>query len=325
MGAKISARWCVFLFLFLILGCGGEQDGESHTHEEPSATDLTAHPSDGKGRAELFPDDPVKAGDWGSWTVRFFPGTEGIDTGGGILFQVSPFWYWSTPQTYNPEGSGYTTVTSTNRDVRLNIITGDYYYLLCILERGRLTVGDTVTIVYGDTAAGGSLNALARADRYAERGEEFLIKVDGNGDTFFTPIEESPSLDIYGREAVKLVVYAPSTVTTGEQFTCRISALDGYGNRDIHFTGEVGLLTGSRHLDLPRRLLFQPSDSGSVGITVTARSAGIHRIEVQSADSQMTAQSNPVRCRRKESEYRLFWGDLQGHSELGDGRGQPEE
>jgi hypothetical protein len=197
--------------------------------------------------------------------------------------------------------------------------------LLIVLEEGRLTAHDTVTIIYGDTVNGKSPGALARVDRYAESDEQFIIKVDGNGDSFFTPIAESPSLDIQGREAVKLVAYAPAMVRTGERFTCNVSALDVFGNRDINFTGTVELSVKSGTVDIPERWEFQPADSGSVEIPVVAENSGIQLIESHSTDGRMAAISNPVLCSNSRPEYSLYWGDLQGHSELGDGSAQPYE
>ncbi|MFQ6102987.1 MAG: CehA/McbA family metallohydrolase [Candidatus Glassbacteria bacterium] len=314
---------CIILLVAISLSCTSKT--QQKQSDSPQVQDLQAHEMDGKGSAVLIPDHPVKAAEWGSWKLLFFPGDEGIDTGGGILFQVSPFWYWSMPQTHDPEGAGYTSVSTTSKEVKFDITEGDFHYLLIVLEEGRLTAQDTVTIIYGDTINGTFPYALSRVDSYAERDEEFLIKVDGNGDSFYTPIENSPTVDIHPREATNLLFYAPSIVTVGEQFNCRVSALDGFGNRDVNFEGAVSFPSSDKALELPAVKRFEAADSGSVEIPASCHRPGTYRIEVQSTDGTMTALSNPVFCSSSSPEYLLYWGDLQGHSELGDGSGQPDE
>jgi hypothetical protein len=298
---------------------------EETTESVPKNGELSAHRTDGKGRAVVIPDTPVRASSWGSWKVLFFPGEEGIATSGGIVFQVSPFWGWSQPQTVAPEAAGYTTVVSSNVDVRFDVMEGDPHYLLIVLAEGHLTARDTVTITYGDTLRGKSHESLARVDRYAERGEEFFIKVDGNGDSFFTPIEASPAIDIVARDAVTLVAYAPSVVTVGQEFTLRVSALDETANRDTGFRGTVEIRTPSGALRLPERYTFSPEDKGSARIPAIAIEAGVHSIEVKSVDGDLHALSNPILCVAERPEYSLFWSDLHGHSGLSDGSAQPDE
>jgi hypothetical protein len=313
----------------LVVSCADREDqspaGTGGSSREQPDTTYVAHPSDGQGRAVVTPGDPVRVSQWGSWRILFFPGEAGIRTGGGIVFQVSPFWGWSMPQATDPEASGYTTVTASRAGVVFDVMEGDPHYLLCVLEEGTLGAGDTVTIIYGDTIHGKSPNALARADRYAEREEEFTIKVDGDGDSFFVGIENPPSIDIVGREARKIVAYAPSTVVLGEAFTIRVSALDGLGNRDPDYEGAVEFDAGRGEFALPVTRRFTRQDSGSVAVRVVVRKTGIHRIRLRTTDGSMEAVTNPIRSTGEPPGLRLYWGDLQVHSGLSDGTGMPEE
>lgn len=315
---------CAAAVLSLLLASCESRQKENAT-EGPAARGLSAHRTDGKGKAVVMPDAPVEAASWGSWQILFFPGEEGIARGGGIVFQVSPFWGWSMPQTAVPEASGYTTVTSSNEDARFDIMEGDPHYLLIVLEEGSLALGDTVTITYGDTLRGKGPESLARVDRYAERDEKFLIKVDGNGDSFFAPIEASPTLDIVARAAVGLAVYAPSMVAVGEEFALHVSAIDELGNRDIHFTGTVEFADKRGQAILPPDHTFTPAERGSASLPVVATQAGVHAIEVKSGDGGIRGMSNPILATDVKPSYSLFWGDMQVHSGLSDGSGQPDE
>ena len=71
------------------------------------ARDLRFDPSDGGGRAWLEQAEPAKprVSSPGRFTIVYEAGPLGIADGGMIFLQVSPFWGWSTPQTFEPRGA----------------------------------------------------------------------------------------------------------------------------------------------------------------------------------------------------------------------------
>ena len=75
--------------------------------------DLAAprHPSDGGGRAWLAGEvEPVAVGGTGRYEIIYEVGLHGINLGGSVYLQPSPFWGWSGPQTGNPDLPGFTVV-----------------------------------------------------------------------------------------------------------------------------------------------------------------------------------------------------------------------
>jgi hypothetical protein len=284
----------------------------------------SAHPSDGRGRAIVAPAGPVHVLQRDTWTITFIADTTGIAAGGGIVFQISPFWGWSAPQAYSPDRPGYTTVRSDNRGVRFDLQGSSLHYLLINVVEGELSGGDTVTIVYGNTGGGEHPLGAATADRYAERGEKFFLKVDGNGDRFFTPIPIQPAIDVVALDAVKLMARAPSLVSVGETFEVPITALDPLDNWDRSFEGTIEI-SASGAIDLPHRIPITPADSGLVVVEAEAREAGKFRIRARAADDSIEPGDVSILCTPDRTDFRLYWGDLHGHSGLSDGTGSPDD
>ncbi len=102
-----------------------------------------------------------------------------------------------------------------------------------------LTVKDSITVTYGDTAGGRHPLGSARCDTYAEEGEDFFIKVDGDGDGHFYAIADHPRITILPAAAADLVVTAPSLVQTGNPFSVAIAAVDPYDNMAQSYRGTI--------------------------------------------------------------------------------------
>jgi hypothetical protein len=324
MRLKKSILIAVLVLGLITIGLNLWRGPETEPPEDPIRRGEEPHPSDGRGTATVHPADPIRVFQQGTWTINYVTDDTGIATGGGIVFQVSPFWEWSQPQVENPDFPGYTIVRSSNPDVRFEILGSNLHYLLIFVSEGELAGGDTVSIVYGDTGGGDHPRGAAIADRYAEKSEEFYLKIDGNGDGFFVPIEASPTVDIIAAEGVKLVVRAPSMVEAGEPFDIHVTALDPLDNWDRSFRGELRIdeVDG---LSFTAKDGIVRADSGLAIVRTVAREPGKYRVRVSTEDESMDSESERILCLPKRPEYSLFWGDLHGHSGLSDGSGSPDE
>ena len=321
-------RWVpiavVALGALWIAGLLYRRSGEVRRYAGRIQPGTSPHESDGRGTATVYPDDPVRVLQRGTWTITYVADSTGIATGGGIVLQISPFWGWSQPQSEDPDFPGYTAVRSSRRDVDFEMTGSDLHYLLITLSKGELAGGDTVRIVYGDTGGGAHPRGAAVADRYAERGEEFYLKVDGNGDTFFTPIEDQPTVDIVAAEAVRLVIRSPSLVVAGHPFEVHVTALDPLDNWDRSFRGRLRL-EADPGLSLPAEVDIAAADSGLAVVEASASAAGRFRVRVSTEDGTMAAESDPIVVLPEAGEFNLYWGDLQGHSAFSDGTGSPDQ
>ncbi len=314
----------------LLPGCGKSDPAESEASPsappEPEAP--VASPLDGKGTASVEPAAPVRVSSPGTWTIRYVAGDTGIEPGGGIVLQISPFWGWTPPQVDSPQAPGYVSISTDDPGVEL--VTQAYpsqYWVQAIVKGDRpLPAGATVTFVYGDTSEGQYPTAAARADRFAERDEEFFLKVDGDGDGFYLPIADSPKIDILPGPAVRLLVTGPSLVELGEVFELRIAAVDARMNRAADFEGAILLKDLEPGIEHPAEVVFAPEDRGAVTVPARAIAEGKARIlATRDEDDLAFSVSNPILVTSRSLEYRLYWGDFQVHSGLSDGSGMPED
>ena len=320
----MSAVLVVLGFVFSA-ACSSDlnQDGTAGDGSTPTAN---SPPSlrDGKGTARVIPNDPVVVNTYGTWKIVYSVGTEGIGVGGGIAVHISPYWGWSQPQNRNPDYPGYTTVSTSNEKAALDIVIGSPHYIVVRTKEIPLTVNDTITITYGDTGTGKHPSGKARCDRYAEEGEDFFVKVDGDGDGHFYPIEDQPRITILPAHANDLVVTAPSIVERGSTFSVTIAAVDPSDNWARHYLGAVDLSSSPSGVAIPPRYRFQHTDGGTTRIESLIRKAGIYYITAEDKENGFKARSNPILCVDKPLTTHLYWGDIHGHSGVCDGTGTPD-
>jgi hypothetical protein len=284
--------------------------------------DLAAkrHPSDGGGRAwiESDPGDSasVSAGGPGRWTILYEAGPLGVEDGGMIFLQVSPFWGWTTPQTFDEQAPGYTTVTTDAPGVELLPATLGQQ-LMGIQVTGRpLRSGERVRIVYGAGALGAS------ADRYAERGSRFWVSVDGDGNGTRKTLADSPAVDVQPGPAARLLLTLPSSARPGQTVRLTAAVLDAAGNAGCPVEGKIVLQEVPPGLEMPPVISLVPGDEGRKTVELVAVREGIYRLHAE-GPGELSAESNPLVV--GEDGMRVLWGDLQIHTNLSDGTGIPED
>ena len=315
--ALLGAAAAVFLVGAILIFRGG---GENPARPEGFG--------DGGGTAAIEPADPVTAGSRGTWTLRYTAGPEGIGAGGGVVFHLPLFWEWSPPQTASPEMAGYVTVRCSSPSAATDSYADhEHHYVMVRVTEGELVPGDTITVVYGDTRGGDHPEARARADSYAERGQEFLIKSDGDGDGYFAEIGDSPRIDILPGEAVRLLLTLRGESVRNETTRVTVAALDRFGNRAETYGGTIRFSHRWNVLGLPASYTFTPEDRGARVFTPRFTSPGLIRLRVVEQGGTLEGISNPilVRAAAGDSPYALLWADLHQHSRLSDGTGEPED
>jgi len=278
---------------------------------------------DGKGTAVVIPSDDVVVNTYGTWKIVYTVGKEGIDGGGGIAVHISPFWGWTPPQNSNQDYPGYVTVSTSNDKAKLDVLVGYPHYVVVRTQGVSLTYKQSITVTYGDTGEGKHPLGKAKCDKYAEDGEEFFIKVDGDGDGQFYPIAHQPRINILPGPAAALVVTAPSLVEINKPFKITIAAVDQYDNWAKGYQGTINL-SSSSEIDIPRQYHFRQSDRGAKKFPGTIKKTAVYRIRVEDKKNGFTTESNPILCTGSPLNYHLYWGDIHGHSGLCDGTGTPD-
>jgi len=282
------------------------------------ARDLPFHPSDGGGRAWLEKAEPARprVSSPARFTIVYEAGPLGVAEGGMVFLQVSPFWGWSTPQTFSPEMPGYTEVTSEAEGVGLEAETLDQQLLGIRIGGRALEAGEQLRIVYGAGSPG------AFTDYYAEKRERLWIAVDGDGDGVRKVLADSPSVEVRAGAAARLLVTLPSVSRPGETLRICLAILDAKGNRGVEVAGDVRLRDSEDVLELPERVILEPEDEGVKVVEARVRKAGIARLSAEGPGG-LEAVANPLVATAEGP--RVLWGDLQGHSGLSDGTGTPED
>jgi len=286
------------------------------------------HSSDGGGAVKLVLEDgddgSVTASGLRRWTFRFTVGPEGIQPGGALYFQTSPFWGWSTPQTIRPFQPGYTIVALIDRASDEVLVLEPLSLgpnLMAVQFAGRaLEGGEVIELVFG---AG---EALARADRHAEAGSAFWFAVDGDGDGVRKLLEDCPRVDVHAGPPSHLVLTLTSVVRLGERPRLTAAVLDATGSTGLDLMGGLEVqLVGADGADVRNlTIAFDGTGGGRKTIELDPLTAGVWRAigAITLENEVLRAVSNPLLC--DADARRVRWGDLHGHSQLTDGTGTPD-
>lgn len=293
----------------------------------PDESAYSASPRDGQGTVTVSPRVvPVRSPV--TLTFVYTAGSKGIEVGGGVLCYVSSFWGWTPPQNYHSDMPGYVTVSGSAPAVHLDVkVDARNQVVLAEIRDNPLRGGQTITFIYGDTSDGHHPTAQGLSDRYAERDERFFFKVDGDGDGFFTPLKHQPRFRVEARHAAKLVVYGPSWAEVNKPFDLTIAVLDATNNLVESYTGSLRLEPQGASATCPREVGFKADDRGAIRVSVTASAPGVLCLTIADpAQVLPSAISNPIVVSvETQKKYVLYWADLQGHCNVCDGTGSPED
>lgn len=318
----------LFVLLAGLLTAGCEKRRRSAAPAPPPEAPRVPSPLDGKGAASLLPPLEVRAREARSWHILYTAGKGGIHPGGSIWVQVPPFWNWTPPQNEHSHMAGYVSASVNSAEAKIQLETIPMERIILVgVVKGFLREGETIAVVYGDDGGGKNPEARALADRFAEEGERFFIKVDGDGDKFFQPLQEHPTFRVLPREIRSLTISVPSFVKVGDPFPVTLAALDGYLNRAEGFEGKVKVfvLQGGGGIELPEEVGFPKESRGAVRFFTTAKETGIFNLVAEWKEMEILRVSNPLFVLEKSPEFNLYWGDLQGHSNWSDGSASPRQ
>lgn len=269
------------------------------------------------GWAAISPEDPVVAGQMGTWKITYHAGRYGVDDGGVIKIAWRDVSDWQAPQFSDPKAPGYATVETTG-PVRLRPSFEKQRYVrpwrLCVtidVLDDSLAEGDTVTLTLGDRSGGGP---GIRAQTFCKEDFEFRVAVDWCGTWVYERVP-SPSVPIISGSAHALVVVGPSETALGDQTWLGVKAEDVWGNPSRGYKGNVHIDGGGLE-GLPEIFSFTAQDKGVKRFAgIKAPKEGVYRVRVEDLDGPMQAEGNPLVCVARRQVVQPFWGDLHGQSE----------
>jgi hypothetical protein len=280
----------------------------------------------GAGALRALTPGPFVADSYVSVVQEYEVGDVAIETGGGILF--TPYIYIGGIefQTDDPGRDNYLSVSSSRPGVRFELasqlvgpimsgaITGaprDRPFFR--LAEGRLETGDKVIITLGDRR-GGSRGYLVPNFQTSGLRMRVWVRHTATSPTIVLPEIQFPVSGL--PETVHVRAFAPSVVRTGECARISVRTEDRYFNRS-------GLAAPAYELrDGARVLARLPAGGPAVQVIdgVCYGEAGVKRLEVISADGQLSAETNPTLVEDAPGP-RIFWGETHGHSGFAEGNG----
>ncbi|MCH8830348.1 MAG: DUF3604 domain-containing protein, partial [Planctomycetes bacterium] len=259
-------------------------------------------------RAFIEPADDVTAGQRGTWRLVCEAGEEGIAVGGGFRIDTDTDSDWGTPQFTDPAGQDYATVESPD-GVSTSMRTTGVKSLQVTIHGRSLRRGEQITLVLGDTTAGGP---GSRAQTFVEEKRFFWIGVDAAGNGEWRTLDDSPSLCIRSDKPVRIVVVAPSMPALGDPFRLLVRVEDKWGNPVDSYRGTVRFV-GDGIDGTVDSVTFTAEDGGARWIEgFSANRIGVVRVTAADAESSLQAESNPVVCTEHAAENQLHWADPHG-------------
>jgi hypothetical protein len=284
--------------------------------------------------ASVTPDYGV-SGMFGTWTVTYTAGTQGIAEGGAIRVQLPDTWHAGPRNSANrlqasdPRDDHYVKCGCSRDDVQVRAIVegerGDrlikhakdsldgrserYVFVVrCEVLSGTVREGDTVSVVYGDTSGG---SRGYRAASIATQSEPILVAVDANGGGEFTLHPDQPRIVSLPGKPVEMQVHLPSQAVVGQPIEALIAIIDKEGN-GVHDAAAIRF-PQHIHFELPQ-VVELPAESGYVRFNVTPRGETVLRIAAHADELGLSASSNPCIVSAIAPETSIFWGDLHSHT-----------
>ena len=284
------------------------------------------------GRARIEPDGPVSAGARGRWTVTYEVGQVVLGPGSLIRFTVpygftAPNFLWVTLV-------GYCHLECSREDATVRFVLPEpvegpihnYYmtrwgaHLFVEVASGSLTDGDSVSLIYGHHPFYPQLGAWAP---YFNQVFTWWVAVSPNqpggaSPREFTLVARPPTLRVEPGPPRRLGAVAPSLAGCGERLRLRPFAEDVHRNRIVPLkaAGSVTLsAVGEPEAEGPAREPLTPT------VEVEVKEPGAFQAVVRAEGVSEPGRSNPILLTEEPPQYRLYWGDIHGHSIHSDGLG----
>lgn len=179
-----------------------------------------------------------------------------------------------------------------------------------LIDSAADTIGEiSTTMIVGDTK---SLSVEPSTALIEGAGEESF-------DGFDKPL--SPSINLCGSTATRLVVLSQSNSVAGSSFSFIVLAVDDNGLRDMSYSGKIriGFSDATFGQVSVSEYTFLSSDAGAKKFSgfVSESAIGYGKIKVSMDDNGNEFYSNPIVIDGKD---RIRWGDLNVSSVFSDGR-----
>ncbi|MEZ5063949.1 MAG: DUF3604 domain-containing protein [bacterium] len=120
-----------------------------------------------------------------------------------------------------------------------------------------------------------------------------------------------------------LHVVAPSVVRRGDPVDLRLRVVTQAGLPDYDFEGAFRISTSSDDVEFPKPMSVEPQKEGSYVMRgIKFLTPGVQFVRGSVPEDTVQALANPINV-ADDPEWRVYWGDLNGHSDLSSGSRPP--
>ncbi len=268
------------------------------------------------GHVDISPKGKFPIRSLQTFHMTYTVGRFGLDDTGAIRVMLRAMGDGGGLQTKDPTGYNYTTAT-TSSGVPLLLEYSRYgasprprWKTLTIrVSGGFLREGDTIEIVLGDTSKG---SPGLRLQSMVEANYEFKVAADVCAVGHYTPIPNTPNINIVPAEPALWRAVLPSLRRPGEHFSFGLKAEDKWGNpsdkAQAKFTLEANLPVN----ELPDEVNYPLGRRSMLFEGLSVDEPGTLRITVRDEGGNEVAQSHPLVI--EDGPHSGYWGDMHGQS-----------
>ena len=268
------------------------------------------------GHVEIAPNGKFPVRSLQTFRMTYTVGRFGLDDTGAIRVMLRAMGDGGGLQTDDPSGYNYVTAT-TSSGVPLELDYSRYgttprprWKTLTIrVSGGFLREGDEIEIVFGDTSKG---SPGLRLQSMVEPNYEFKVGADVCAVGHYTPIPNTPNINIVPGEAVLWRAVLPSLRRPGESFHFGLKAEDKWGNPTDKAKGNFTLEANLAVNGLPAHIDYPLGQRGMMLEGLSVDQPGTLRITVRDEDGEAVAHSHPLVV--EAGPHGGYWADLHGQS-----------
>lgn len=282
-----------------------------------------------------FVPERVYAGRYACVELRIGTGAEGLSQGGRIAVKPPPH-FGGIRDKYNiysyqnedPFTDGYVAASNSSGNTLAIEVCGQgagrnsRNLLLVTNTEDPLEAGEFISIHIGDPVRSRGICIQEYSGH-----ELFRVAVDPSGEGDFYKVAAPPELEIVGNHATHFLVNVPATPEAGQPVHLSIAAVDdAHDNPDFSYYGELSITTAGEGGPYPKKTVTVNKESkGVVGFDdLMFPPSHVSRVVVEDKVNGIRGISNPV-VPEFLSDYRIFFGDIHGHTRDCDGGGSLED
>ena len=265
-----------------------------------------------------------------TFTVRYSAGPSGLPEGARVRFSVPKA--FALPQTTDPDGDGFVSVTRADCEVAIDAVEGsveshEKVDIICLLGEAlpasvgfELRYRSDFTYIFPV-----ELHETDRRYWYSKLPPLAAAVALSEGSPLVAVAEgQSHTLEFVPGPAERLHLFLPSRRRVGEALTLRGTFTDQYRNSPpsgpIDAELEFVLVNGSVGIPLPPAAGHFAARH-RFAVPVPELGPGVYRAEARHRESGvLVARSNPMEVMADDdTRDPVYWGEIHGHSEMSDG------